>query len=474
MSIMPSPLLPDHPTAKMWLDKLHFDLLQRRYQGNRLASYYSGEQPIEFASDNFRKAFYWLLQKFADNWCGIVVDCKEERLKVEGFRVGGAVDATGKRVGDTEAWRIWQANDLDAQAQMVHTEALIHGESLVTVWVSDDDQTPRITAEHPLRAITHPNPLKPYESLAGLRVYEDWQGYERAELFLPDGVYMFKSRRPAHEYADGMRYLWDMDVQVYADGFQPNPFGVVPMVVMPNNPRLARMSIHQRSELWRVLPLQDMLNKLMVDMIVSSEFQSFRQRWATGLELDRDVDGKAIEPFKVGVDRMFISENPEVKFGEFGSVDLSQYVNAIEAILRHIAGIASVPPHYLGSTGDRISGESIKSAEGALVASVRKKMVHFGDAWERVMRMAGIIAGIPELENATSMETIWGDPEIRTDATRTDSAVKMQAVGIPWGAIMEFLDFSPPQIERMRAERMTDSLLASLTTPTPPALNAGP
>lgn len=447
--------MPDFDNAAVWRDRMFAELVDRRSEGLRLAGYYDGVQPLGFASDRFKRTFYWLLHRFADNWMRTVVDSKEERLKVEGFRV----DTTGEI--DSTAWAIWQANDMDAQAQMAHTESLIHGESYVTVWTGAGE-VPEITAEHPMRAIVWPHPKRIHEAVAGLRTYEDPEGFEHLEVFLPDGVYLYRSDKPARASLTATAARWNLDTEVYEDAFQPNPWGVVPMVALPNQPRLGWTPPHLRSEMWPVLPLQDALNKLIVDMMVASEFQSFRQRWVTGLELEVDENGNAKEPFKTGVDRLWISEDKDVKFGEFGTVDLTQYTKAIDAILVHVASIGSVPPHYLNASADRLSGESIKAAESGLVSKVRRKMVHYGDSWERVMRLAGTIAGNDGLANATSMETVWADPEIRTDSAQADAALKRKDVGVPWNQLMEDLGYSPAQIERMRAERTTDALLGVL------------
>lgn len=58
------------------------------------------------------------------------------------------------------------------------------------------------------------------------------------------------------------------------------------------------------------------------------------------------------------------------------------------------------------------------------------------------------------------MEVLWAPPERFSLAERFDAASKAQAAGVPWRAVMtEVLQFSPQQVDRMDAERVTDSLL---------------
>jgi hypothetical protein len=54
----------------------------------------------------------------------LVVESSVERLKVQGFRFGKSVFEA-----DDDAWAIWQENDLDAESDMAHTEAVKLGEA---------------------------------------------------------------------------------------------------------------------------------------------------------------------------------------------------------------------------------------------------------------------------------------------------------------------------------------------------------
>ena len=98
-------------SPEWWLRRLHKELIERRPALQLATDYYDGSHNLSFQSKRFREAFGGLFDAFADNWCEVVVDASEERLNVEGFRVGDDV------AGDTDAWRIWQANDMDGQSQ---------------------------------------------------------------------------------------------------------------------------------------------------------------------------------------------------------------------------------------------------------------------------------------------------------------------------------------------------------------------
>lgn len=376
--------------------------------------------------------------------CEVVIDAAEERLNVEGFRVGDSPD------GDEDAWRIWQANDLDGQSQLAHTDALVCGVSYVIPWFSDTDGMPEITVANAHDAIVECHPKMHRRRAAGLRVYRDEWGYDHAELFLPDAVHLYRSattRDDSHGLVDPKSVRW------VAGDVMPNPLGVVPVIPLQNRPRIrhSRNGIIAQSEIKSIIPLQDAVNKLIADLIVGSDKQALPARWATGLELDTDPTTDAPVKPQVDTASLLVSESPDAAFGTFQAADLRNFVVAIDMLIQHVASISRTPPHYLNASADRLSGESIKAAETGLVAKVRRKMRFFGETWEEALRLAGRIAGIDHLANASQMETIWSDPETRSDAQLMDSLLKKKEIGVPVEQLWEDAGYSPTQIARFKA-----------------------
>lgn len=384
--------------------------------------------------------------------CEVVVDAAEERLNVEGFRVGDAPE------GDEDAWRIWQANDMDGQSQLAHTDALVGGVSYVIPWFGAEDGTPEITVANAHDAIVECHPKMHRQRRAGLRLYRDEWGHDHAELFLPDGVHLFRSSQPQADFAtvDTANMGWD------AEGVQPNPLGVVPVIELPNRPRTrnSRHGVIVQSEIRSIIPLQDAVNKLVADMLVASEKQALPARWATGLE--PPVDPETNQPVKPEVDtaELMINTDPAGGFGVFQAADLRNFTIAIDLMIQHIASISRTPPHYLNSSADRLSGESIKAAESGLVSKVHRKQRFFGEAWEETMRLAGQIAGLPQLSGADGAEVIWADAETRTDSQLADSLVKKKDLNVPDEQLWEDAGYSPQQIARFKAMRAESDLFA--------------
>ena len=448
----------DVGSPEWWLRRLFSELIARRPAIEKATDYYDGEHNLGFQSQRFREAFGGLFRAFADNWCEVVIDAAEERLNVEGFRVGDTPE------GDKDAWRIWQANDMDGQSQLAHTDALVTGVSYVIPWVSKDPTTPEITVGNAHDVIVECHPKMHRQRRAGLRIWGDEWGYDHAELFLPDGVHLFRS---ANERT-GMP-VWDAaQVTWVSEGFQDNPLGVVPVIPLPNRPRIrsSKRGIIAQSEIKTIIPLQDAVNKMVADLLVGSEKHALPARWATGLELDTDPSTN--EPVKPKVDTasLLVSESSDASFGTFQPADLRNFVVAIDMLIQHIASLSRTPPHYLNASADRLSGESIKAAETGLVAKVRRKMRFFGEGWEEAMRLSGQLAGIDHLASATDAEVIWADPESRTESQHVDSVLKQKDLGVPEEILWEQLGYSPQEIARIKAIKAADDLFA----PVPPEL----
>ena len=451
-----------------WFKNLSKRLVDRQNELTTYDKYYGGEHRLMFASERFREAFGGLFRELADNWCEVVVDAVEERMNVDGFRFGTELEA------DDDAWVIWQRNALDADSQLIHTDMLVTGYAYALVWV-DDEGLPVITGESPYQCIVAHSPADRRKRAAGLKQWVDDDGFGIAYVYLPDGIYRFRSdaKQQTQTASTPTTFAawsaWEPD----GDEYLANPTGIVPLVPFYNRPRLSKPGIG-RSEIKGVIPVQNAVNKHCADLLIAGEFGSFRQRWATGLELDRDEKGNKINPFRNMPGSIWADEgtDPPAQFGEFGETNLKNIVEAITMWVQHLASQSRTPPHYLNASADRLSGESIKAAETGLVAKTKRKFRYVGESHEEVMRLAFAMVGDPRA-TVVDAETVWADPESRTDSEHTDSLVKKKALDVPWQQLMEDAGYTPPQIARMRAMRAQDALEGLLQAP-PPAGAGGP
>jgi hypothetical protein len=500
---------PNDPGGPLWwLQRMETKLRQRTYRTQIYESYYQGDHRLAFATPKFREAFGPLFNELADNWCAPVVDTLNSRLHVTGFRIGDAPK------GDDDAWTTWQVNKMDLQSQLGQLDSFIREEAAAIVWPADasdksTDGLPKITVERPDQVWIEYADSSRTTRAAALKVWTEDDGSEYATVYLPDFIYKYTSgKMPIETVLEAWRdlttdrpqggagantgMLWTPDLfwrassdwqprQVGNERWPlPNPLGVVPVVPLSNRPRLGQNS---ESELRRVVPLQDAINKLIADMIVTSEYQSFRQRVFIGWDIPKNEDGTPIAAtIAQAVSRILTTENPAAKVEELGEVNLAGYISAIEMLIQHLASQTSMPAHYLiKQNGNPPSGESIKSSEAPLVAKARTKMLPFGEAYEEIIRLCFAIQNDPRAKEFAS-ETIWASPETMSESEHIDATIKKLALGVPVKQLQEDAGYSPAQIarfsemlqEQAKEDAALAKLVATLTPPPPPGANLGP
>lgn len=452
-------------SPEWWLHQLLEQQRRRRPELERFENYYEGRHPLIFITAKWRETFANMLASLNDNWMALVVDAVEERLHIDGFRVGD------DPAGDKDSWKIWQRNCLDADSELAHTVALYAGTCPVMVW-ADTDGKAEITIEHPGQTTVAYVSGSRRRRAAAVKAWRDeWTGAMFANVYLPDGIWKFQSNDTQTEVSTihGGGQLVSREARWEPRGeVLDNPLGVVPIVELTNRPRLLGCG---RSEIDQVISTQDQINKLICDMMIAAEFGAFRQRWATGVEMPVDPDtGEELEPFKAAIDRLWHAPAPDARFGEFSQTDLGIYVKAIESRVQSLASRTRTPPHYLlGQSGSFPSGESIKSTETGLVAKSRSKMRHFGESWEEIMRLSFAVEGDSAKAGEEASETIWADPESRTESEHIDALVKKLALKVPLQQLWEDAGYSQTQIARFRQMLIDQAFDQLLTEPAPPA-----
>lgn len=425
--------------------------------------YYDGKHPLSFSTAKYKDQFIEFLKVISDNWMPIVVDAVAERMHIQGFRFGE--DGTG----DKQARVIWQANGLDAESELLHTSTLIGGVGYAMVWGKGDRATgtdePLITVEDPTQVYVMPSDRR-RSHRAGIKVWVDDWGMERVNIYLPDALY---------KWAKDKGGKWLPFQPKGEPPILPNPLGMVPIVPFYNRPKVKPGTF--RSELHDVRTTQDQINKILCDALVASEFAAFRQRWATGIEVELDDEGKPKNPFDSAQDRVWVGPDPDSRFGSFEATELSNYTGFIENRIQSIASRSRTPPHYLlGQSGNFPSGESLKSTETGLIAKTKSRMTRYGESWEEVMRMAFAVKGDKARANDYGAETIWADPESRTEAEHVDALVKLRSLQVPFRQLWEDAGYSQAQMDRFVDWLMDEKLqdfLANAGPSTQPS-NPGP
>lgn len=467
-----------------WRDKLVARLNFDTPTNLARLTWYLGQQRPPAVPKEYRPSYALLLDMSTNDYAGLVVDAIADRLELTGMRLD-------QPQADLEIWRILEENHIDATQRMVHTEALIMAYGYMSVWPTQDEDIPAAVVPESALQTTHEEDPATGETIAALKMWtDDIADKIYCNLYLPDFYYRWEAdTKPISDTYDpdaestatirnqrqGETYNWrprgteaiEDDDRLTAEIANPlKP--MVPIVPFANRPLL---SIGGLSEIDPLIPVLKRIDKLTLDQMLAAEAGAFKQKWATGLDIPVDPDtDEPIEVFDAAIRKLWISDSPDTKFGDFNATDLRPYISAIEAQVATASAISRVPAYYLlnPSLVNPPSAETAMAADAGLVQKVTTQSKTFGESYEQVVRLILKAADDPRAEpGAINMEAVWEDPRIRSEAQVADAAVKWATLGVPEEVLWTWAGASPEEVARWRTINAQQALTAAVLAPTP-------
>ncbi len=453
--------LEDENDPWIWLERLSQGLIDRYKRYETLGNYAFGIHKLPSGDPRYVKALLELQRMSKTNYIALVTNAPCERMEVQGFRFGNDPDTPA----DEEANQIWQYNNMDLNSEIAHITAAIYSRAYIMVSSPKPGKKyPLITVEDPRCTIVEHDPEDQNVIRAGLKMWEDdIKGIALAVLYFPNVVYYFTGR-PSSYYKN-----IDFDLfreRVVSAGsweltdVRPNPLGEVPIVPLNWRPGLNGTSMAEAEEGFSI---QDRINATILDRMIISRAQAYKQRWAKGIKIPKNDDGSRKPPFDPGADILWAVESPDAAFGEFKEADITMILKAVRDDVGDLAAISKTPPHYLLGEIVNASGDALKAAETGLVSKTKLRMKTAGWTWEKVIKLAFGLMGQKDKQEEVLAETIWADPESRSRAELADAILKETQMGLPAEMAFERLGLSPAQIQRAmqlkRAEEMRQAVL---------------
>lgn len=454
-------------SPEWWLLRLGKRLADDADRFDRLERYWRGDPPYPFGNQRMREAYRRLQRLARTNFGSLIAEAVLERMKVMGFRAGADADEEV----DKSAWEWWQANGLDADAGLVHRAAVVLSRAYVIVGKrppedeegddeGDDeggrDPEPLVTVEDPRQVIHESHPTDRRRVMAAMKTYwDDISNTQIAVLFLPRSVHYFEAvgiRKDTTAVEMWRAQRWR------STGTIDNPLGEVPVVPFINRPDMAGEGLGEFED---VIDVLDRINTSILDRMVISAMQAYRQRWAKGVSL-QDEDGNDTSAFDPGADLLWAVEDENAQFGEFSTTDLTSIVKSIESDVQYLSAITRTPPHYILAGIVNASGDALSVAETGLTSKVVEREQEFGESWERVYRLAAKTQG---RTIGTDAEVVWKNPQFRSLTEMASANAQLKAADVPWRTRMRLLDMTPQDIERMEAERMQDAMTMAMMQP---------
>lgn len=445
-----------------WVKRLAKSLGDRRPRIENLQMWLDGKPPPpwEMTGKQNREAYERLLSIASLNLAELIVSSTLYRVQVEAV-------SSGTNPTDEEAARIIElmlATDASAQFRQAIEWMLSLSVSylLVRQVETENGMEGRITAEHPSEVVAEADPLDPAKNVAALKVYRD-DARGRDVLVLYRAGY----QRIAYKY--GTTSIWKNRVSLngynWADEFFDSEFAGREDSELDDVPIYTLLNRFGVGEYEKHIPHMQRINHTILQQMIITVMQAFRQRAIKGVPGTDPKTGKQIDYANI-----FTSDPgslwilPEAaNVWESGQGDINQIISAVTKDVERLAIAAQSPLYALSSDAAQqsaASSELMREGQIFKAEDLQKRLTpRFAAAISHMLKFSGE----KDLADRRKMRVIWAPARRSSLLERAQSGQLAASSGLPWQTVAEkFYEFSPAEIEQMKAHRMDDALNAVL------------
>lgn len=425
----------------------------REYVKNRIIDIYIPKS----ATQEYRQ----LVDQSRFNILPLLISSVANNLFIDGYRAGNA-DNKNSKVWDT----VWQPNRMDARQGGLWRSAIEYGYgyTLVLPGTLNGKKTAVITPYSPLRvtalyrdpindewpeyALTVSPPYVQYDAgdmarVVDIAVYDDTNVYR---VTIPAGAAAVQTYGQPPPFVGSFSFD-PTKVVTEAHGLEVTP--IVRFCADRND-----LDDGAEGVIEPMLPAQRQLNQTTFSLSMAETYAAFKQKWVTGMAVPEDENGNPIEPFNAAVNKLFLAEDPDTKFGEFAATDLDPYLNARDKTLAYISSVRQIPPHIL-TTGQvaNVSAEALAALEASHRQDIAERQTSLGEDAEQMLRLAGKAAGDDDAWEDTASSVRWRDTTPRSLAQVADALGKLATLlGVPAQALWERIpDVTDKDLEQWKA-----------------------
>jgi hypothetical protein len=449
--------------ALKWaVDAFHDDrgALYRTYR-----DYLEGRHPMLFPTDEYRRAFGTTMRNFFYNRCATVVDAHADRMRVQGFGSSDEDEYRARRyrgeqvTRDTatiaqRAQQVWDANQMDVREGQIDKEAFAMGDGYLLVEQDQETGDPYLWPQRADEIRVRYDDTKPGRIELAAKAWIDEDQHVRLNLMFRDRIEKY---RTAQKSISGMPTRPEAFVPYTPDGEPwPVPLNLddtVPLFHFANNGDVNSYGV---SELRDVLPLQDDLNRTLIQQGAAGAF-GIKAIW---LLLNYDpqdtASQEALANFKMGLNSILtIPPNqpgeapPEV--AEFSHADMRMYDMIAEKSDIRISRVSRVPVHHLTMTGDFPSGEALRMAEAPFVSKITDRQKSMGSTYASAIEYALRLQGVPV--EPGDLRVNWAPASPLSERESWEMVMQKVTVGMPFRAALRELGYEPEQIDQIMQDR---------------------
>ena len=435
---------------------------------------YEGKPKEFFGSPKLKKA----LERTGTHWnlpyAGIIVDSVRDRMELQ------AVTSSEASVAE---WleESWTRNGMDQESDDVTQWGLVYGECYALVWPEDeeDERAVGVFYNSPrIMRLFYDEETERTKRFAA-KVWKRHDGRVRANLYYGDRLEKYLSKKPKPKgakdfepYVDLIREAENEEGELVAEEVWPIPHDLGEVPVFHFRTRRPRgVPEHKRA-----YSPQAMVNKLVIGLMASNDFQGFPQRWALAGEADADdstefededlefLDEGEEPGVRQGEDAKLRSGPGELWWlqgvkdvGQFEAADVDAFLKPLRMILESMGSLTQTPTDFfLSAEGSAPSGESRRVAHAPLTKKVKDRQQNFGATWEDLWSFAAMLGlGMKE---RPAVSITWAPSESYDDGDSWDVAEKKQGAGVPRKRVLLEQGYSENDVDNWYPEDESDEV----------------
>lgn len=414
----------DGANAKTLIKYLSNDLFpafdHERHRIRKLESWGNGKQPeVKPLKRNTERH---LLQRLARTpWIPLMVSTFAQQMVVDGYRREGDME-------NQEAWKTWEFNDMKSQQLSINRTTMVAGYSYlrVTRGIRDADSGQVIPADSGGESMAVMRGVSPARCFA---LYADPFGDEYPEYVLEkrfDGSWRWWFNGEGYHVLqfDGSKFKV-IETKVH-------DYGVNPFVRYVN-----QIDLEGRTwgDVEPIIDLAARIDKTAFDRLLVQHFNSFKIRWATGLEQPDTEEEVAQDKIRIANEDILIASDVQAKFGTLDETSMQGFIEAYKSDLEAFAAVTQLPPNLLGQIVN-VAADALDGARRQTYQRLFEKQTIMGRSHAQALRLAAHIEGREEDANDFSARVHWQDVEVRSLSQFADAWGKIvDQLGVPkWAA----------------------------------------
>ena len=392
--------------------------------------YFDGNQPLRYSTERLKLAFEQIRPKFRQNWCSVVINAVLDRMELYGW-------STAEETANAILADVWAETGLSLESNEVHESALVCGESFLIGW-KEEGQPIEFYCNDPRRAACFYDSDRPKIKTYAAKWWDADDGCHLL-LYYPDRLERYLS--PGKKMSELRTENGVNAFRLEADGISANPFGMIPVFHFRNSLR------SHESDLKNVTEIQDAINKLFCDMMVTAEYSAFPARYVIS---SAEIDTLQNAPNMIWDLPAGLEGQQGTQVGTLEAANLNNYSGQIEALAQSISSITRTPRHYFEHQGAQVSGEALITMEAPLVKKVNQKRELFGGVWQEVGQFALLANGYAIRKN--DVQPQWGKAEADQPLTETQVIMNYRSAGLPLKSALRLSGYTEAEIQIIEQE----------------------